>query len=73
MAETVPEQFLKARIVTADPHLNDHSNGKLVVQHPDPDIWQSFNTSNVNARSSASVAGIVLKASVNGILGCAPL
>jgi hypothetical protein len=57
MAETVPVGFLQARIVTLDPRSKRHSNGKLVVQHPDPDIWQSFNTSNVNAKRAASVAG----------------
>ena len=60
MPETVPEGFLQARIVTADPNLHDHSNGKLVVQHPDPDVWQNFNTSNINARpASSSVAELV--------------
>ncbi len=36
-----------------------HSNGKLKIEHPDPDIHHSFNTSNVNARPAASVAGSV--------------
>ena len=55
----MPEGFLSARIVTSDPNANDHSNGRLRVPHPDPDIWQSFNTSNVNASPAASVAGSV--------------
>ena len=60
MAETVPEGFLQARIATADPHLNDHSNGRLLAQHPDPDVWQNFNTSNINARpASSSVAELI--------------
>ena len=53
----MPEGFLSARIVTTDSDACVHSNGKLRVQHPDPDIWQSFNTSNVNAKRAASVGG----------------
>jgi hypothetical protein len=60
MAESVPEGFLQARIVTVDPHKSDHSNGKLLEQHPDPDIWQNFNTSNINARPAVNkVANMV--------------
>jgi hypothetical protein len=60
MAETVPEGFIQARIVTADPHFYDHSNGKLLAQHPNPDVWQNFNTSNINARpASSSVAELI--------------
>jgi hypothetical protein len=59
--ERVPESFLSARIVSSLPDACLHSNGKLKIQieHPDPDIHQNFNTSNVNAKPAASVAGSV--------------
>jgi hypothetical protein len=60
MAESVPEGFLQARIVTVDPNKCNHSNGRLLEQHPNPDIWQNFNTSNINARPAADkVANMV--------------
>jgi hypothetical protein len=59
--ERVPESFLSARIVSSLLDACLHSNGKLKIQieHPDPDIHQNFNTSNVNAKPAASVAGSV--------------
>ena len=35
---------------------SDHSAGLLAKQGPSPDIWEQFNTSNVNATNKYSMA-----------------
>ena len=55
-SEEVPEQFLKKRLISEGEEKYAHSNGLHENQdcHPEPDFWQQFNTSNVNAAQSSS-------------------
>ena len=55
-SEEVPEQFLKKRLISEGKEKYAHSNGLHENQdcHLEPDFWQQFNTSNVNAAQSSS-------------------
>ena len=55
-SEEVPEQFLKKRLISEGEEKYAHSNGLHENQdcHLEPDFWQQFNTTNVNAAQSSS-------------------